>query len=103
MSALKITKENFDLIKNSNKPVLLDFYASWCGPCRMVLPIVEKLGEEQDDFIVGKVNVDDESELAREFGVVSIPTLVVIKNGQVVSKAVGAKNRDQIISLVSAG
>ena len=101
MSAIKITKDNLESIKSSEKPLLLDFYANWCGPCRMVLPIVESLGEEQSDFLVGKVNVEEEEELAREFGVISIPTLVVIKNGQVVNKAVGAKTRDQIISLVA--
>ena len=101
MSAIKITKDNLDSIKSSEKPLLLDFYANWCGPCRMVLPIVESLGEEQSDFLVGKVNVEEEEELARSFGVISIPTLVVIKNGQVVNKAVGAKTKDQIISLVA--
>lgn len=101
MSAIKITKDNLESIKSSEKPLLLDFYANWCGPCRMVLPIVESLGEEQSNFLVGKVNVEEEEELAREFGVISIPTLVVIKNGQVVNKAVGAKTRDQIISLVA--
>ena len=101
MSAIKITKDNLDSIKRSEKPLLLDFYANWCGPCRMVLPIVESLGEEQSDFLVGKVNVEEEEELARRFGVISIPTLVVIKNGQVVNKAVGAKTKDQIISLVA--
>ena len=101
MSAIKITKDNLDSIKRSEKPLLLDFYANWCGPCRMVLPIVESLGEEQSDFLVGKVNVEEEEELARSFGVISIPTLVVIKNGQVVNKAVGAKTKDQIISLVA--
>lgn len=101
MSAIKVTKDNFHSIKSSEKPVLLDFYATWCGPCRMVLPIVESLGAEQSDFVVGKINVEDEHELAREFGVISIPTLVVMKNGQVVNKAVGAKTKDQILSLVA--
>ena len=102
MSALNITKNNFrEEVLDSKVPVLLDFWAPWCGPCRMVLPIVESLGAEQSDFVVGKINVEDEHELAREFGVISIPTLVVMKNGQVVNKAVGAKTKDQILSLVA--
>ena len=81
MSALKINKDNFESIKNSDKPVLLDFYADWCGPCRMVSPHVDQIADENPDVVVGKVNVDNEPELAQMFGVFSIPALIVLKNG----------------------
>ena len=101
MSAINVTIENFDSINNSERPVLLDFYASWCGPCRMVLPIVEEIAREREDILVGKVNIDEEIELARRFGVASIPTLVVLKNGEVVNRAVGARRKDGILELVN--
>ena len=85
MSVVKINKENFDEIKNGEKKVLLDFYADWCGPCRMVSPIVDQIAEENPQYVVGKVNVDAEPELAQKFGVMSIPTLVVLKGGEVVN------------------
>ncbi len=100
MSVLKVNKSNFEEIKNSEKPVLLDFYADWCGPCRMVSPVIDEIAEERDDIVVGKVNVDEEEELAGQFGVFSIPTLVVIKGGKVVSQEAGAKPKAQIIALV---
>ena len=100
MSVMMITKNNFDLIKNSDKPVLLDFYADWCGPCRMVAPILHEIAEERSDVIVAKVNVDNEEELAMEFGVYSIPTLVVMKNGEVIKQASGARPKAQILSML---
>ena len=98
MSALNINKNNFvEEVMNSEKPVLVDFWASWCGPCRMVIPVVEKIAEEYPEYKVVKVNVDEEQELAAQFGVMSIPTLMVVKNGEVVNKSVGAKNKQQIL------
>ena len=101
MSVITITKANFnDEVINSEKPVLLDFWASWCGPCRMVVPIVEQIADERSDIKVGKVNVDEEPELAREFGVMSIPTLVVMKDGRITNKAMGAKPKAQILAML---
>ena len=100
MAAIKVTKENFEEIKASDKPVLIDFYADWCGPCRMVLPIVAKIADEHPEYVIGKVNVDEEGELAKSFGVMSIPTLVVLKGGEVVNKSIGAKNEAQILQLL---
>lgn len=100
MSVLKVTKENFEEVKSSEKPVLLDFYADWCGPCRMVSPVVDEIAEERDDIVVGKINVDDDPELAQAFGVMSIPTLVVLKNGEVTNKASGARPKAQILALL---
>ena len=101
MSVIKITKENFnEKVINSSKPVLLDFYADWCGPCRMVGPIIEEIANERDDIAVGKINVDEQPELSAQFGVMSIPTLAVVKNGEVISKSVGAKPKDQILSMI---
>ena len=99
MSVIKVTKDNFEEITGS-KTVLLDFYADWCGPCRMVGPIVEEIAEENPQFLVGKINVDEEPELASEYGVMSIPTLVVLKNGEVVSKSTGARPKAQILSML---
>ena len=101
MAAINITKENFQSeILHSDKRVLLDFWASWCGPCRMVLPKVEEIAEEREDIKVGKVNVDEQSELASQFGIMSIPALFVMKNGQVVQKAVGARPKEQILAML---
>ena len=101
MSALNITKNNFrEEVLDSKVPVLLDFWAPWCGPCRMVVPIIDEIAGERSDIKVGKVNVDEEQELAGQFGVMSIPTLVVIKDGQVVNKAVGARSKKQILDLL---
>ncbi|MBQ2022093.1 MAG: thioredoxin [Lachnospiraceae bacterium] len=101
MSALNINKNNFvEEVMNSEKPVLVDFWASWCGPCRMVIPVVEKIAEEYPEYKVVKVNVDEEQELAAQFGVMSIPTLMVVKNGEVVNKSVGAKNKQQILAML---
>ena len=101
MSVLTVNKNNFESVKNSNKTVLLDFYADWCGPCRMVSPIVDEIAKENSDITVGKVNVDAEPELANMFGVVSIPMLAVIKYGKVVNKAVGARPKSQILSMLN--
>ena len=100
MSVLKINKSNFEEINKSEKPVLLDFYAEWCGPCRMVSPIIDEISDERDDVIVGKINVDEEAELAGKFGVYSIPTLIVIEGGEVKSKAVGARPKEAILELL---
>ncbi|MBQ2971678.1 MAG: thioredoxin [Ruminococcus sp.] len=100
MSVLKVTKDNFFEVKNSDKTVLLDFFADWCGPCRMVGPIIDEIAQENPDILVGKINVDEQQELAAMFSVMSIPTLVVMKNGEVVNKSMGAKPKAQILSML---
>ena len=101
MSVLTITKDNFENeVLKSDKPVLLDFYADWCGPCRMVGPIVEQIADERDDIVVGKINVDENPELASQFGVMSIPTLVVLKNGEIANQSVGALPKAKILALL---
>ena len=101
MSALNINQSNFhDEVLLSDKPVLLDFWAPWCGPCRMVVPIVEEIAKERSDVKVGKVNVDEQPELASRFGVMSIPTLVVMKDGKVVSQSAGAKPKSAILAML---
>lgn len=97
MSVNKITEQNFETFKNQDKLVLLDFYADWCGPCRMLAPIVEEIAEERSDVIVGKINVDENPNLANAFGVVSIPTLVVLKNGKILSQTAGVRPKSQIL------
>ena len=101
MSAININQDNFqNEVMNSDKPVLLDFWAPWCGPCRMVIPIVEEIAEERADIKVGKINVDEQRELAKQFRVMSIPTLVVIKNGEVVNRSMGAKPKEDILAML---
>ena len=101
MSVTNINKNNFqNEILNSEKPVLLDFWASWCGPCRMVSPIVDEIAAERGDIKVGKVNVDEQPELAAQFGVMSIPTLVVMKGGKVANQMVGARPKSQILAML---
>lgn len=101
MAVIKITKENFaQEVISSDKTVLLDFYADWCGPCRMVGPIVAEIAEERSDIKVGKVNVDEQPELAGSFGISSIPLLAVIKNGKVVNSALGARPKEQILAML---
>lgn len=101
MSALNINKSNFqDEVMNSDRPVLLDFWAPWCGPCRMVVPIVEEIACERPDIKVGKINVDEQRELASQFSVMSIPTLVVMKNGKVVNRATGARSKSEILGML---
>ena len=101
MSVTNINKNNFqNEVLNSEKPVLLDFWAPWCGPCRMVSPIVDEIAAERGDIKVGKVNVDEERELAGQFGVMSIPTLVVLKGGKVANQMVGARPKSQILAML---
>lgn len=101
MSVLHINQKNFEMIENSEKTVLLDFYADWCGPCRMVSPLIDEIANERSDILVAKVNVDDEQELAGKFGVFSIPTLVVIKNGKVTKQVTGARPKAQILEMLA--
>lgn len=101
MSVININKNNFqNEVLNSEKPVLLDFWAPWCGPCRMVTPIVDEIAAKRGDIKVGKVNVDEQPELAAQFGVMSIPTLVVMKGGKVANQMVGARPKSQILAML---
>ena len=101
MSAIDIRKENFQSeVLNAEGKVLLDFWAPWCGPCRMVAPIVEEIARERSDIKVGKVNVDEQIELAAQFGIMSIPTLVVMENGKIIQKALGARSKREILAML---
>ncbi len=101
MAVVHVTNANFsELVMEADKPVLLDFYADWCGPCRMVAPTMEEIAAEREDILVGKINVDEQPELAAAFGVVSIPMLAVVKDGKVANTAVGAQPKEQILALL---
>ena len=101
MSAVIINKENFqEEVLNASKPVLLDFWAPWCGPCQMLLPVIEEIAGEQDEIKICKVNVDEERELAKQFRVMSIPTLIVMKNGETVNRALGYRSKEEVLALV---
>ena len=101
MSAVNINRNNFQgEVLNPDRPVLLDFWAPWCGPCRMVGPVLDEIAAERADIKIGKINVDEQPELAGQFGIMSIPTLVVMKNGKVVNQALGARPKDQILALL---
>ena len=101
MKPLKLTYQNFNKeIAEDNKTVLVDFYADWCGPCKMLSPVIEKLAEDMPDIKVGKINVDEENELAEAFGVSNIPTVIVFKNGKLYKKAIGYQSKEKLISLI---
>ena len=102
MSAIRLNENNFDQVRNNEGLALLDFYADWCGPCRMVLPLVDEIASERDDLFVGKINVNENPDLAREFGIMSIPTLIVMKDGKIINRVSVARNKDQILDLVYA-
>ncbi len=103
MSVLKISSENYEKeVLQSDKPVIIDFYADWCGPCRAMSPIIDEIAEEKADTIkVGKVNVDENQDLAMEYGVMSIPTIVILKNGKVENTFVGVRNKSEILNAIS--
>ena len=100
MAAININQNNFNEIINSGKKVLLDFWAPWCGPCRRVVPMVEEIAQERPDILVGKINVDEQPELASQFGVMSIPTLVVMEKGQILNQARGARPKRTILGML---
>ncbi|MBQ7783455.1 MAG: thioredoxin [Oscillospiraceae bacterium] len=100
MSVIKINANNLNEIRNNEKTILLDFYADWCGPCRMISPIINEIAEENPQYIVGKINVDEEPALSLEYGISSIPALIVIKNGRIVNRSVGAKTKSQILAML---
>ena len=101
MSVKTITKQNFNIeVLESEKPVLLDFWATWCGPCRMIAPVVEEIAAERSDIVVGKVNVDEQPELAQKFQIMSIPTLIVIKNGKITAQKVGVQLKAVIQAMI---
>ena len=102
MSAMHITRENFNQeVLQSSKPVLVDFWASWCGPCRMLSPVVDEIAAEQQEVKVCKVNVDEQPELAQQFGIMTIPTLIVFKDGKAVNQSAGVKPKKQILEMIS--
>ena len=101
MKAMELKSNEFEnVVLKSSKPVLVDFWAPWCGPCRMVVPIVEEIAEEREDIVVCKVNVDQEGELAQRYGIMSIPTLIVFEQGQIKAKSVGGRSKQQILDML---
>lgn len=101
MAVISITKDNFaSMVLENDKPVLLDFYATWCGPCRMVSPLVDEIAEEHPEFTVGKIDVDAEGELAQQFGIVSIPTIVAMKDGKIVRQTVGYAPKEDLLAMM---
>lgn len=101
MAIIQLTSDNFEAeVLNSDKPVLVDFYADWCGPCKMMAPVVDQIAEENDDIKVGKINVDDEQDLAAKYGVMSIPTIGFFKGGNIVDKSVGAKPKSELLKMI---
>lgn len=100
MSAIKLNKSDLDLLIRGEKTILLDFFADWCGPCRMVSPVIDEIAAERSDVAVGKINVDESPELARKYGVYSIPTLIVIRDGKVINQAIGARSKEQISAML---
>ena len=102
MSAIRLNKDNFDKVRKNEGISLIDFYADWCGPCRMVLPLIDEIASEREDILVAKINVDENPELAREFDVISIPTLIVMKDGKILNRASGAKPKEKILEMVAS-
>ncbi|MBE6691925.1 MAG: thioredoxin [Ruminococcaceae bacterium] len=100
MSVLMVTKDNFNEVKESEKRVLLDFFAAWCGPCRMLGPVIDQIAEENPEYLICKINVDEEPELAQAFGVTSIPSLFVMEKGEIIANSLGAKPKDQILKML---
>lgn len=101
MSVIALTKDNFDAeVLKCDKPVLVDFWAAWCGPCQMLSPVVDKIADETTAIKVGKVNIDEQPELAQQFGVMSIPTLIVFRNGKLSKKSIGVISREEILNLI---
>ena len=100
MPIYHVTKESFEKLKNSNTPVLIDFYADWCGPCKMIAPVLEEISKEQPELIIAKINVDDLTEIAISYGIQSIPTLLLMQNGEITNKAVGFRTKEQILELL---
>ncbi len=100
MPIYHVTKESFEKIKNSSAPALIDFYADWCGPCKMIAPILEEISKEQPELVIAKINVDELTDIAIEYGIQSIPTLLVMKNAEVTNKAVGFRSKEQILDLI---
>lgn len=102
MSAININKSNFESLNFDNRPVLLDFYADWCGACRFMSPVIDEIARENPEYLIAKVNVDENPELARQYGIMSLPTLAVLKNGRMVQRSVGAKPKRQILRLLES-